>query len=96
MGVGQAAGGAGVGADQTGEALAEDALGAAGVGAAKLADDQAQGDGPVLAGEIGHRTPVAAVDVVGGSAAAGTRSRERSRDEQGDSRARGQDKVIET
>jgi hypothetical protein len=72
VGVGQPGGCAGVGVEQLREALAEDGPRATGVEAAEAADDQAQGQGPVVAGEVGHRAAVAAVDPIRTGAAART------------------------
>jgi tetratricopeptide (TPR) repeat protein len=57
------------------EPLAEDGLWAAGLGAAGLADEQAQGDGAALAREVRHRAAVAGVPAVRRRPAAGARGR---------------------
>ena len=84
-----------MGADQAGEALAEDGLRAARLGAAEPAHDQAQGDGPAPAGQVGDGAPVAAVDPVGGGPAAGATRRGGDGDEQGDGGGRSQDEVVQ-
>src|SRR5262249_42090860 len=52
-----------------GDALTEDGLGAVRRRATEAADEQADGDAPAVAGQIGDGPPVAAVDPGGGATA---------------------------
>src|SRR5262249_43813511 len=93
--LGQPGGAAGVGVDQAAETFAEDRLRAVRPGAAEPAHDQAQGQRPALAGQVGDGAAGTAGGGGGGGPPRGGTGRRRRRAGEGDGGGGGQDEVVQ-